>query len=224
MPAKGQHLSEAQREHLRFIALKQREDPEYIRKQSESHKGKSPSEETRKKMSEAHKGKKHPPRSEESRKKYSEMNKGRHPSEETRKKMSESQKKRFEDPNEIKKVSEQMKGNKFNLGRIPSEETRKKLSESAKKKPPMSEETKIKISQNTRGKSKSNPVFHHTKYKEIHGVDEGYFMTASEHKKIHMRLRKEGKCNTPAEYLNKISSRANKERMILHSLIRWATQ
>jgi hypothetical protein len=224
MPSKGQHLSEAQRQHLREVALNQRNDPDYNRKQSDSHKGKHPSEETRKKMSEAHKGKKHPPRSEDWRWKQSESKKGKHPSEESRRKMSESQKKRFEDPNEIEKVTKHFLGNKINLGRIPSEESRKKMSESAKMKPPMSEETRKKISENTKGKSKSNPVFHHIKYKEIHGVDEGYWITASKHKKIHMRLRKEGKCNIDPDTLRKCSSRANKERNCLHNLISWAIQ
>ena len=205
MPVKGEHLSEEQREHLRKIGLNQRLDPEYNRKQSESHKGKFPSEETRRKMSEAHKGNK--------------INLGRIPSEETRRKMSESQKKRFEDPDEVLKCTKHLIGNMINLGRIPSEETRKRLSESAKNKSPMSEETREKLRQ-PRGKHKSELIFHHTKYKEIHGIDEGFFITFSEHKKIHMRLRREGKCNIPPKELNKISSRANKERKSLHGLLK----
>lgn len=136
---------------------------------------------------------------------------GKIPSDITKIKMRNAQKKRFEDPNEILKCTSHLIGNKINLGRIPSEETREKLRESAKKRPPMSEETREKL-RLPRGKHKSDLIFHHTKYKEIHGVDEGYLITVSEHKKIHMRLRKEGKCNVPPIDLLKISSRANHER------------
>lgn len=52
-------------------------------------------------------------------------------------------------------------------------------------------------------------IEHHTKYKEIHGKDETIFMTLSEHQKLHIRLRKEGKCNIPSDKLNKISTRAH---------------
>lgn len=49
---------------------------------------------------------------------------------------------------------------------------------------------------------------HHTHYKEIDGYDETVFMTRSEHKKLHMRLRKEGKCNIPSKELHRISHNA----------------
>lgn len=51
----------------------------------------------------------------------------------------------------------------------------------------------------------SELIEHHTKYKEIHGVDESLWMTPSEHRNLHNRLRAEGKCNIPSEELTKIS-------------------
>ena len=51
---------------------------------------------------------------------------------------------------------------------------------------------------------------HHIKYKEIHGVDEIVMLTPSEHKELHRRLRREGKCNVPADELAKISHRAHR--------------
>lgn len=53
-------------------------------------------------------------------------------------------------------------------------------------------------------------IQHHVKYKEIHGYDEIVWMTWSEHQKLHKRLRKEGKCNIPADELQKISTKAHK--------------
>lgn len=52
-------------------------------------------------------------------------------------------------------------------------------------------------------------VEHHTKYKEIHGYDETVWITQSEHKLLHHRLRKEGKCNIPPSKLHKIAIAAN---------------
>jgi len=52
-------------------------------------------------------------------------------------------------------------------------------------------------------------VHHHTKYKEIHGVDEVIIITESEHKIIHNRLRKEGECNIPVDELKLISTMAS---------------
>lgn len=51
----------------------------------------------------------------------------------------------------------------------------------------------------------SKLVEHHTKYKELHGVDETVWLTPSEHKLIHMRLRRENKCQVPVNELQKIS-------------------
>jgi len=54
----------------------------------------------------------------------------------------------------------------------------------------------------------SKLIEHHIKYKEIHGVDETVFMSRGEHKKLHCRLRKEGKCNISVSSLQKISTKA----------------
>jgi len=51
----------------------------------------------------------------------------------------------------------------------------------------------------------SELIEHHTKYEEIHGVDESLWMTPSEHRNLHNRLRKEGKCNIHPKELAKIS-------------------
>lgn len=53
-------------------------------------------------------------------------------------------------------------------------------------------------------------IEHHTKYKEIHGVDETIWMERSEHDKLHHRLRREKKCNIPPEVLNKIAKAAHR--------------
>lgn len=53
-------------------------------------------------------------------------------------------------------------------------------------------------------------VEHHVKYKEIHGVDETVWMTPSEHRLLHVRLRKGGGCNISVEDLTKISRAACK--------------
>jgi len=52
-------------------------------------------------------------------------------------------------------------------------------------------------------------IEHHTKYKELHGVDETVWMTDSEHKKLHFKLRSKGKCNVPVAKLTKISIAAH---------------
>ena len=48
-------------------------------------------------------------------------------------------------------------------------------------------------------------VHHHVCYEEIHGYDLVILIPSSEHKLLHNRLRKEGKCNIPANELAKIS-------------------
>lgn len=53
-------------------------------------------------------------------------------------------------------------------------------------------------------------IEHHIKYKEIHGYDETVWMTRSEHKLLHLRLRKEGQCNVPVDRLAEISMKANR--------------
>jgi len=52
-------------------------------------------------------------------------------------------------------------------------------------------------------------VEHHTHYKELHGYDETVWMTESEHRLLHNRLRNEEKCNIPADELKKIAMAAN---------------
>ena len=103
---------------------------ETIQKMSESHKGKHPTEKTRRKLSEAHLGEKNhmygKHLTEEPRRKLSESHKGKHLTEEHRKKLSESHK--------GKHFSE---GHKKNMsiaqtGRIFTEASMKKMSEAQK--------------------------------------------------------------------------------------------
>jgi len=65
------------------------------------------------------------------------------------------------------------------------------------------EQTQYLISHNTINTFGEHQMLvqHHVKYKEIHGVDEIKIMTMSEHKNLHIRLRKEGKCNIPPKEL-----------------------
>lgn len=51
-------------------------------------------------------------------------------------------------------------------------------------------------------------IKHHTKYKEIHGVDEVVLMNRGEHKTLHERLRREGKCKISVKELARISRHA----------------
>lgn len=51
-------------------------------------------------------------------------------------------------------------------------------------------------------------VQHHVKYEETHGVDEIVMMDYDEHRKLHTRLRKEGKCTIPVKELHAISQAA----------------
>jgi hypothetical protein len=57
-------------------------------------------------------------------------------------------------------------------------------------------------------------IHHHIKYKEIHGVDEVVILTQSQHRKLHARLRAEGKCNIPSWLLGKYSHRAYSRRVL----------
>lgn len=52
-------------------------------------------------------------------------------------------------------------------------------------------------------------IQHHTKYEEIHGVDKIVLMTPSNHRLLHNRLRKEGRCNISTKELNRIATRAH---------------
>lgn len=51
---------------------------------------------------------------------------------------------------------------------------------------------------------------HHVKYKELHGEDEIVMLTHAEHRQLHARLRREGKCNVPADELEKVSDAARR--------------
>ncbi len=51
-------------------------------------------------------------------------------------------------------------------------------------------------------------IEHHTKYKEIHGIDETIWMTVSDHRKLHNRLRREGKCKISPKELKEIAKKA----------------
>lgn len=51
-------------------------------------------------------------------------------------------------------------------------------------------------------------VEHHTHYKEIQGYDKTIWMTVSEHRKLHNKLRRENKCNIPPKELAIISNAA----------------
>lgn len=65
-------------------------------------------------------------------------------------------------------------------------------------------------------------IEHHTKYREIHCIDESIWMTSSEHRSLHNRLRKEGKCNIHPEELTNISLRANKRgKRFLNSILEY---
>jgi len=59
-----------------------------------------------------------------------------------------------------------------------------------------------------RQKPRIKLIEHHVKYKEIHGVDETVWMTRSEHKKLHNKLRKSGKCNISGKELAGIAHAA----------------
>lgn len=52
-------------------------------------------------------------------------------------------------------------------------------------------------------------VEHHTHYKEIQGYDKTIWLTDSEHKKLHKKLRKNNECNIPVDMLRNISKSAH---------------
>ena len=123
---------------------------EYMKKISDSLKGRKASEETRKKLSEIRKGHKGAVWTDEMKQKMSEKrkgipspNKGKHLSEETRRKIGESKKgqipwtkgKRHSEESR-QKMSESLKGRKtWNKGIPMSDEQKKKLSDAHKGKP-----------------------------------------------------------------------------------------
>ena len=91
------------------------------KKLSDSHKGKTFSEEHKRKLSESHKGISH----------IGYML-GHHHSEEARRKMSKSHKGKLRSEEHKRKLSESLKGNKNGKGYHHSEEARRKISEAAK--------------------------------------------------------------------------------------------
>jgi hypothetical protein len=118
------------------------------RKNSESHKGRRPTEETRKKLGDSHRGIK---KSKESIQKIADANRRRHITDETRKKLSDSHKGKRPSEETRQKQSESRKGH------LVSEETRLKisLSQIGKKRGPLSEELKKKISESHMGRRNS---------------------------------------------------------------------
>jgi hypothetical protein len=52
-------------------------------------------------------------------------------------------------------------------------------------------------------------IQHHVRYKETHGADEIRLMTPSEHKILHNRLRREGRCTIPVSELSIITRSAH---------------
>ena len=53
-------------------------------------------------------------------------------------------------------------------------------------------------------------VEHHTHYKEIHGFDKTVWLSPSEHRILHNKLRREGKCNVPSSILEPIARAAHR--------------
>lgn len=125
---------------------------------SESHK--NPSEEIRRKMSEAHKGIK---LSEETKRKMSESRKGennpfygKHFSEESKLKLSESIKEHYKNnPDELIKMSERMKGTQYHLGHKHSEESKRKMSVAHRN---ISDETRRRMSESARNRKRKVSV------------------------------------------------------------------
>jgi hypothetical protein len=55
-------------------------------------------------------------------------------------------------------------------------------------------------------------IFHHTKYLEIHGVDEGFYDEKDTHGFNHWLLRRYHRCEIPIPDLREISNRARARR------------
>ena len=133
-----------------------------------------------------------------------------------RKPMSEEQKRKIGTALRGRQHTEQSKKNmsEGRKGMVLSEEHKKHVGEAAKGRV-VSMETRKMQSESNKGKhSQKMPelLYHHTKYKEIHSVDEVVLLTHSEHRRLHNRLRREGKCNIPPSKLLKISSAAVRRR------------
>ena len=56
-------------------------------------------------------------------------------------------------------------------------------------------------------------IFHHTKYLEIHGIDEGFYDTKWNHSLNHWLLRKYHRCVIPIPDLKRISDKARARRL-----------
>ena len=52
-------------------------------------------------------------------------------------------------------------------------------------------------------------LHHHEKYLELHGEEKIIMLCKSCHVKLHLNLRKNGKCNIPVDELRKISHNSN---------------
>lgn len=158
--------------------------PEARAKMSAQRKGKPLSAETKAKMSAVRKGRVSPMKgrtfSAESRRKISEAGKGRRASDETRKKMSEYQKHRPEEHSQ--KINEHHRNR--------SAETRRRISESAKRRPPISEETRRKMSEAHKGAYPSEET-----RKKLSEAHKGHHPTEETREKLRaaQRKRKEDK-------------------------------
>lgn len=128
--------------------------------------GWSHSEESKRKLSEANTGKKHGPMSEEQKQYFSSLYKGRKLSDETRKKMGDSRRGKPRPPHVIDAVRQ------ANTGRKLSQETRDKIAEAHRGKkhsdetiakmkawqstrPPISEETRQKLSESAKKRAEA---------------------------------------------------------------------
>lgn len=127
---KGRKLTLEHRKKISKVVRNRKYPPEFGQKISEILKGHIVTQETCEKISNKCKGYKH---TEEAKRKISEANKNR--SQETLDKISKS-----------------------NTGKKRSEEVRKKMIEAAKKRKPISEETKLKISNTLKNKNKNKII------------------------------------------------------------------
>ena len=61
--------------------------------------------------------------------------------------------------------------------------------------------------------SNKNIISHHEKYREVHGYDKVVMLCKSCHIKLHLNLRKTGKCEIPSYLTSKYSQRAYNEKI-----------
>lgn len=131
-------FSEEKKEEIKNKLRQHKPDPEQLRKLHESNRGVPRSAETKLKVSRANKGRIH---TEQSRKNMSEGRKGMVFSEEHRKNISKANVGRVHSPETLEKIR------LGNLGKKLKPETIEKLREVAKNRPPVSEETRRKLSE-----------------------------------------------------------------------------